>query len=66
MGIVAVALVLWRLDRDDSNGIDADSVVMLGDSITAEGTRILHELKETWTSLHFTITKLTKAYEKNH
>mgnify|MGYP001953047398 CR=1 FL=1 len=35
-------------------------------SITAEGTRILHELKETWTSLHFTITKLTKAYEKNH
>ena len=35
-------------------------------SITAERKHILQELKVTWQSLDTTITKLTKAYEKNN
>ena len=34
--------------------------------ITAEGTRILKELRETWHSLDETINKLTKSYEKSN
>lgn len=37
MGLVALVL-LWRFDWADRNRIDTESVVMLGDSITAEGS----------------------------
>lgn len=34
--------------------------------ITAEGARILEELKETWHTLDAAITQLAKKYEKSH